>query len=202
MTARGFTLAEMLVALFAFAVLSAAATSVLTFSLRSKEALAAADEELRRFQIARSVMKSDFGQIALRPVRGAYGGASGFSLAVVVEAPEGALLALVRRGWENPDGAEKRASLQYVEYALINDTLVRRSRDRLDPTPETAMRQRVLLTGVVRADVSFMDQDQWSETWLSAGALSGRAPQAVALDLELQGYGAVRQLFLVSGEAG
>ncbi|MEL7028452.1 MAG: type II secretion system minor pseudopilin GspJ [Pseudomonadota bacterium] len=199
---RGFTLAEMLVALFAFAVLSAAATSILTYSLQSKEALSKADDELRAFQIARAVMKSDFGQVALRPVRDPFGGFPGVSFAGGELAPPGVLIAFVRRGWENPDGLEQRASLQYVEYLLVNDALVRRSRARLDPTLDTPVSERVLLEGVADASISFLQSDQWSDRWETRGSLSGRTPQALAIEMDLADLGPVRQVFMVTGEAG
>src|SRR3546814_8820453 len=82
-------------------------------------------ERLCALQSARALLKADLAQAAVRRVRGRdgnparnafIGSTAGATRAMSGSEP---LLALVRRGWVNPD-AEPRASMQYVEYRLVD----------------------------------------------------------------------------------
>jgi general secretion pathway protein J len=197
MRAHGFTLVEMLVALVAFALLSAATLAILDGALRSKAALAAAADRLQELQMARAVMKADLAQISDRPVRDAFGGPprAGFQVSRASDRP---LLSFVRHGWDNP--AERaRGSVQYVEYALVDGALVRRARAHPDMTPETPVTSNVLLTDVSRIGIAFLAGGVWSPEWRTAPGAAPSLPDAIAFDLELGGVGAVRQAFLTAG---
>lgn len=198
--ARGFTLAEMLVALFAFGLISSAATAVLTFSIRAKDALSEADARLRDLQMARTLMRADFAQLALRPVRDPFGVSQGVSFAGGRDAPGGALVAMVRRGWENPNGEEGRASLQYIEYRLEDGALIRAARPRLDATEDTPVTERRLIEGVEAVSVEFLQGQQWSDRWVALGSGGPGTPAAIAFEFRLAEYGEIRQIFLAPGD--
>ena len=107
----------------------------------------------------------------------------------------------MRRGWENPGGAP-RASLQYVEYRLENDAIVRRARPMVDGAAfgEPA----VLAKGVSAVDVAYraapdptpgaVATADWRAAWdpLQPTIL----PLAVRIDATTARFGVVRQLFL------
>lgn len=196
MNARGFTLVEMLVAMAVFSLLAVAASGLLGVSLRNAEVFARADDATRELQLARSIMRADFSQIALRPVRDAYGSPVPAAFAGGAAVAETPILAFVRHGWDNPGGIDGRASLQYVEYAVAGEALVRRSRPYLDPTPETPVTSATLLSGVRAAQVSFLFRGQWSDRW-AALAPHYALPDAVALDVTLAAADRIRQAFLV-----
>jgi len=194
---KGSTLVEMLVALFIFSLLAAAGVGALRFTADNQAVVAAHAARLAAFQRTRAILKSDLAQGAERwtrdeagrPVREAfYGGNPGTGVE---------LLRFVRRGWDNPD-AEARPSLQYVEYRLTEGRLERRARMGLDGGTLSA--PQVLLEGVHVATVSFLWGDQWIGT-LPGGPIDP-LPQAVRLDLDIEGFGPVSQLFLVTGDAG
>jgi general secretion pathway protein J len=196
MNARGFTLVEMLVAMAVFSLLAVAASSLLGVSLRNAEVFTRADTATRELQIARTIMRADFSQIARRPVRDAYGAPAPTIFAGGAAVAEKPILAFVRYGWDNPGGVDPRASLQYVEYAVAGEALVRRSRPYLDPTPETPVTTATLLSGVSAAQVSFLFRGQWAETWVVATAQNA-LPEAIALDVKLAAAESIRQAFLV-----
>src|SRR3546814_4506222 len=103
------------------------------------------------------------------------------------------LLALVRRGWFNPD-AEPRASMQYVEYRLVDGQLERSVREALDgAAPEEP---RVMLRGIESATIGYHYRGQWLDGW-PGGA--NAMPDAVRLQLQLAGLGRIEQLFLLPG---
>lgn len=191
---KGFTLIEMLVALFIFSLLAAAGVSVMRFSVDNQMAVRSRMDRLGDFQRARALLKGDLEQAAPRrtrdeagsPAQGAFAGGQG-------PAP---LLAFTRRGWDNPDRAA-RASLQYVEYRLVEGRLERRSRPALDGA-RLGEPQR-LIDGVEAANVEFLSQGAWRPNWTSSS--SAPTPQVVRLTLKLRAVGEVRQLFLLPGGA-
>ena len=107
------------------------------------------------------------------------------------------LLRLARRGWDNP-GSYPRASVQYVEYRIVDGRLERSARPELDGAPLNA--PQVLIDRLQSASVAFLWRGQWIQNL--PGGSDGALPQAVRIDMEIQGIGAVSQLFVVTGEAG
>jgi general secretion pathway protein J len=182
----------MLVALFIFALLAVGGVAVMGFTLDSQQAVKSRVERVADVARARALLKSDLQQAARRRTRDTLGAAARNSLAGGDPA-RGALLAFVRRGWDNPDAAP-RASLQYVEYRVTDGRLERRSRPALDGAP--LGEPQVLVDGVERAQVQFLSRGAWAQTW---AASDGSLPQAVRLDLTLRAVGEVRQLFLLPG---
>lgn len=195
---NGFTLVETLVALFVFSLLAAAAVVVLGNSADAQLRLSDVSASVQDFQRLRAALRADLAQAAERMPRGeagearpAFEGADG----------NGRLFAFVRRGWENPGGAP-RASLQYVEYRLENDAIVRRARPMVDGAAfgEPA----VLAKGVTSVDVAYraapdptpgaVATADWRAVWdpLQPSIL----PLAVRIDATTARFGVVRQLFL------
>lgn len=194
---RGFTLVEMLVAVLVFALLSAAGVLVLVQAADHQAAVGARLERLAEFQRARALLQADLSQVTLRRVRHPEGGAArdaftGRTLQPGARAP-GPLLAFVRRGWRNPDGLD-RASLQHVEYRIVDGRLERSSRPMLDGA--AAGEPQVVLEGVSAARLAYFDHGQWSDGW-PGGATA--LPDAVRLELHVAGIGDATQLFLLPG---
>ncbi|GAB3345114.1 type II secretion system minor pseudopilin GspJ [Marilutibacter aestuarii] len=187
---RGFTLVEMLVALFVFGLIAASAVAVMAYAIDNQDVVRGRAEEVAAFQRARALLRADLGQAAVRRVRDANGQAA--RRAFVAGGPDApVLLGFVRRGWNNPEG-EARASMQYVEYRIVEGRLERRTRPALDGAAMSA--PQVLLEGVHSARVRYRFRGDWLEGW-PGGA--DTLPDAIALDLELDGFGRVEQLFLV-----
>jgi len=191
---KGFTLVEMMVALLIFGLISAAGVSVMRFSVDNQEIVRAHEARLAELQRARAILKADLAQAAARRTRGADGQAARQAFLGGEQAAGGPLLGLVRRGWDNPDGKD-RPSLQYVEYRLAEGRLERRARPALDGAELAA--PQVLMTGVREARPFFLWRGQWLEV-VPLGAHAG-LPQAVRLDLTLEDYGLLSQLFVVTG---
>jgi general secretion pathway protein J len=188
---HGFTLVELLVSLFIFALLSAAGVALLSFSVRSQEA---AEVQLGRIADLRrtgALLSGDLAQAAARPWRDesgssrpAFSGASGER--------EGPVLAFVRRGAENLEESP-RPSLQRVEYRLEGDRLERRSWSQVDGAPPRA--DSAMLDGVRRIRLRYRDRKgEWRERW-DPTALTD-LPIAVEMVVDTEEAGATRMLFL------
>lgn len=196
---RGFSLIEMLVALFIFALLSTASVAALAMTLDAKENLGEASDYLGEFAIARSLLRSDVGQLSRRGVKDVYGTPQNASFWGGDADEDGTFLRFSRRGWQNYSAAP-RASLQYVEYAWVGTRIVRRSRSYLDPTPDTPIFEQTILSGVRDVRVSFFVNGLWQTSWAAAprAVPGGGLPKVVAIEIETTRFGVVRQLFPTS----
>lgn len=193
---KGFTLIEMLVALLIFALITAAGVAVMSTTLSNQGAVRTKVERYAELQRTRAILKADLSQAASRRTRGedgmpaltAFAGGSPWGVG-------GPLLAFTRRGYENPDGAP-RASMQYIEYALVEGRLERRARPALDGARLGPA--QVLMTGVDSAQMGFLFNGAWVPTW--KGNPQTDIPTAVRVNLRLNDMGVIDQLFLTSGE--
>ena len=189
----GFTLIEVMIALLIFALLAAAGVLVLSQSIDNRFVVKAATDRTAELQRLRATLRADLGQAAPRRVRAANGQPAASPI-LAAEAPGDPLLVLVRAGWSNPDGRQ-RAALQRVEYRLVEDRLERRVYPYLDgarPGPP-----QVLYQGVSAPSLAFISAG--AETPGFIPSPDRPLPDAVRLDLTLEGYGPVRQLFVVGG---
>ncbi len=193
--AAGFSLIEMMVALFIFSIIAASGITVLSSAIQSKDQMTERQSLVDALVLARAIMKADFVQIANRPVRldRNRGDAVGFTGGDVGESEP--VLLFVRRGWLNPGHVEPRSSLQTVEYWLEDDMLKRRAYDRVDAVSDTPSRERILLRGVSKFELSFYRNGQWAAQWTASGPVRS-LPTLIAVDMELAGIGPVRQVFL------
>lgn len=191
--AQGFTLVEMLVALMVFGLLCAAGVAVMAHTVDNQGIVGARMDRLGEFQRTRSLIKQDLAQAAVRRVRQADGLPLRSAFSGAPLAADGVLLEFTRRGWDNPE-AQPRASLQRVRYRLDAGALLRESHAAVDGT--ATAKTQALLSGVESATVSYFHRGQWLPGWPGA---RDALPQAVRLDLVLEDYGRVQQLFLVPG---
>ena len=189
---EGFTLVELLVALTIFALLSAAGVTLLSFSVRAQ---AAADERLTRLAEIRragALLTTDLAQAAPRisrdeagAVKPAFVGGSGQGDVMI--------LSLVRRGWENVNGAA-RPSLQKVQYRWASGRLERTAWRHVDGG--LALEPVAVVSGVRNVRLRYRDpRGEWRERW--DPTQPGLMPSAVELIMETEESGSIRQLFLV-----
>jgi general secretion pathway protein J len=189
----GFTLVEALVALMLFGLIAAAGTAVLTVSIDNRFAVRSATDRTAGLQRMRSLLKADLGQATSRRTRDRNGEPHPLALTGAT-APGDPVLVVVRAGWSNA-GSAGRSSLQRVEYRLVGDRLERRVSPFLDgsrPGPP-----QLLLSGVTDLTVTFVQGGR--ETPVPVPGPTGGPPDAVRLELALDGYSRLTQLFLIGG---
>jgi len=209
---RGITLPELLISLLIFAMISGVAVYALRLTVEGRDQLGLADAAIRDLQIARLVIKEDLLQVRPRLTRDEFGnanpaaflGGAGLSFRPPKDG-ETVLMVFVRAGWENPGDVAPRATLQAVEYVLVGDRFVRRTRPYLDDARDQPRYDRTLLTGVEAATVGFFSGEssaglQWSPLWPSP-QLRSPIPAGVRLTLTTKGLGQFDQLFYI-GEVG
>jgi general secretion pathway protein J len=203
---RGFTLLELLVALFIAAVMFAMGYGAITQALTSRDSLKEQQARLLELQTAVRVLEQDFMQLAPRPVRQAIGDEP--AQPALLGAVPGAqpIVALTRGGWANPAGLQ-RPGLQRVAYFLENGTLRREYWNVLDPTLASTTTKRDLMRHVKAVTLRYLDQaHQWQEQWPPGTAVIQRQewtlrqrPLAVEITLDTEGWGKVVRIIEIAG---
>jgi general secretion pathway protein J len=201
--ARGFTLVELLVAVFVTAVIFALGYGAINQALNDLDALRSNQDRLSQLQNTMRVLAQDFVQLTPRPVRNPLG--QGFEPAIRGSERAEPLVVFTRSGWANPAGIQ-RPALQRVAYVLVDGTLRRQHWPVLDPTQATEPTGRDLLDRVRSVRLRYMDQTrEWREEW-PPQVLGGSGEQAlrqrpIALEvtLELEDFGSLVRIFEVAG---
>lgn len=202
MRQRGFTLIEVVVAMFVAAVMMAIGYSALNQALQNRERVAQAQTRLVELQTAMRVMSQDFAQIEPRPIRDVLG--SGTEAALLADPRTQTLVTFTRAGWANPSGLA-RSTMQRVAYAFEAGKLTRVHWPVLDHTQGTPTEQRELLTGLTSVKFRYLaSPDEWHEEWPPQGAqappnapasqLQRLRPLAVEITLETQDFGVITRI--------
>jgi general secretion pathway protein J len=203
---RGFTLLELLVALFIAAVMFAMGYGAITQALTSRDSLKEQQAHLLELQTAVRVLEQDFMQLAPRPVRQAIGDEPAQPALLGAVPGTQPIVALTRGGWANPAGLP-RPGLQRVAYFLENGTLRREYWNVLDPTLASTTTKRDLMTHVKALTLRYLDQaHQWQEQWPPGTAAIRtqewtlrQRPLAVEITLDTEGWGKVVRIIEIAG---
>lgn len=187
----GFTLVEMMVALFIFALLAATGVTLLSVGVRAQAAATReleATDGLRRMSV---LLANDFAQIVPRTARSgdgtvlrAFTGNDGTSNALI--------MGYVRSGWSNPDGL-MRPGIQRVDLVLEKGRFERRGyRDVDGDSPAATI---VLADGVAALSVRYRDtKGAWRPRW--DDALLDSTPAAVEVTISRTRQKPVTMAFL------
>jgi general secretion pathway protein J len=200
MRARGFTLIELMVAIFIMALLAAMGYGAINQAMNSRESLEQRQQRLLAVQTTMRVMAQDFDQLSLRPVRDASGQA--WQPVLLSGQSSQPYLTFTRGGWANPAGIQ-RPALQRVAYALDNKVLRRDYFPVLDALVSTQPIKRELLADVKSVTFRYMDVSrQWRDQWPPQTAVQGvqnlrLRPIAVEVVIDTEEFGKLRRVFEV-----
>jgi general secretion pathway protein J len=204
MRARGFTLIEVVIAMFIAAIMFAIGYGAINQALRDRDALNVSQERVTEIQIGMRVVAQDFAQVIARPARDTTGTGE-LMPAIFANGSSDAIVTFSRAGWSNPAGIQ-RPSEQRVRYRFIDGSLVREHWLSVDPALNTEPRQRTLLTRVKAVEIRFLDpvSRQWRTEWqASAGgqispnsvSLLVTRPLAIEFTVVFEDWGRIQRLF-------
>tara|TARA_R110000824_G_scaffold43662_18_gene127424 strand:- start:68 stop:682 length:615 start_codon:yes stop_codon:yes gene_type:complete len=188
---NGFTLVEMMVALFIFAMLSVAGVVMLRSAVDSDEVTAEKLGQMAEMQRFVSLMEADLSQALARTYRDDRGDRMP-AFASETGGPEAAFLKFTRGGQSNING-EARSNLERVEYRLKDGNL---ERWRYRMTDGGAIDQSAILISKIESlKLRFRDKrGQWSNRWETERLVD--LPRAIEMQFDQQGR-PYRHLFLV-----
>ncbi len=187
---EGFTLLELLIALFIFALLGAAATFSLRIIMQQQGALAERQQWLETWQQLDFWLRQDLHHAVMRPVRDEFGDTKA---ALEINLNANHILSLTRQGIANPLD-EQRSQLARVEYVIEKGELIRRIRWRTDYTRQTPLMEMKLAQYVERIQVEVMNkEDEWQAYWQPTNnegqRLLEKLPLAVRVTIDYQAEG-------------
>ena len=204
---RGFTLLELLVAMFIAAMMFAIGYGAINQAMKNQDALKEQQDRMKEILTAMRMLEQDFVQLEPRPIRQPIG--DGYLPALMGQSdptlqPE---VQLSRGGWNNPTGVQ-RTGLQRVAYYFEKNTLRREYWTVMDPVEQSTTQKRDLLTKVKSVTFRYMDVNhnwltQWPPTTVSGSAAQLMnlriRPIAVEVTLDTEDWGKLVRIFEVAG---
>jgi general secretion pathway protein J len=196
-TANGFTLLEVLIALFVFTLISIILTSSLHSMFNIQAHTDKSANRLAELQLSLLLISRDLDQSIDRPIINAEGSTE--------ESFQGRSnsITLTRGGFANPDGASLRSSLQRVSYALDKKNLTRTLWSALDRTAKTSSKSRTLLHDVSELTFEYLDKSgNFNTSWPGPNASAADTfPKAVKMTVTIDGWGSLTQLYVMNGSS-
>jgi general secretion pathway protein J len=189
----GFTLLEILIALFIFTLISMIMTSVLHTLLNSQSATEKKSLRLTALETTFILLTNDLEQTINRSVlsnRNTLDSFMGTSTRV----------AFTHAGLINPQGLLQRSTLQRVEYFLDKEHFIRMTWPVLDQTSKTQGNQRVLLEDIEDVRFEYLDNDGHFHNSWSMQDSNALLPKAVRVTLKISHWGEITQLYLIPSQ--
>lgn len=204
---RGFTLIEVVIAIFIAMIMFAIGYSAINQAARDRDGIEQSQARITEIQRGMRVVAQDFAQIIARPARDT-SGTGQLMPAVMADARDNTVITFTRAGWSNPAGLQRPAE-QRVRYRFIDGALVREHWLAVDPALNVEPRQRILITGVKAVEIRFLDpvsrnwRDEWPIGMPASGQLSPAQydavlltrPMAIEFTLVLDDWGRILRLF-------
>ncbi|MBK7162866.1 MAG: type II secretion system minor pseudopilin GspJ [Sphingomonadales bacterium] len=185
---NGFTLVEMLVALFVFGLISAAGVTLLRSTADSQIQLRDKLGERATLSRLSNLIEADLAQAVPRPTR-----IEGGSTRTAFETGDGKLFTFSRIG-AAPDIASDQSSLARITFRLDGSKLVRSASTH--PDGARGGSDAVLIDGLRQATVRLREPDGgWREDWTAVDA--EQMPRALELVLTTHDGKNYRMLYLV-----
>jgi len=197
---KGFTLIEVLVALFIFGILSILTYSTLGQTFSNADFFNKRMERLQKIQRTVRYLTNDLSSAAPRPVRSELG--DSYLPAMMVSASNNFALAVTRGGWSNPAGTS-RSTLQRCVYLLEDNKLFRVYYNVLDTTFSNNGISTEILDDIESLEIRlYQDDGQITNEWPPLSydelmKLSSR-PRAAEIILTLTDEGAIRRVIEIT----
>ncbi len=149
----GFTLVEMLIALFIFSLISAGTMTALTGALSAKAQVKMRLAGISEIEVMRALIKADMQHMILRQNRDSFGAAEPYILSGGYDEN---LITFTRTGRVNPGGLQARSELQRVSYIFDGSRVIRRALPNENPAQAGNPSNRILMDGVLDFQIEFI----------------------------------------------
>ena len=193
----GFTLIELIVAIFIFAVIGVASTSILSSVLDTNEFSLQRSEKIAELQRGLLFMSRDLEQIVPRAVRDELGS----SLPPVMGDEQ--VVEFTRTGWNNPlPEMFLRSDMQRVRYSYEEGSVMREYWQVLDRAQDSHPIRSEFIPGLKNFAIRYFDgvDKAWLSYWPPFDPeRKDDLPEVMEILIESEDYGEIRRLFGVTG---
>ncbi len=192
----GFTLLEVMVALAVFAILSTITASAMYQAFDTRARVNVQANQLNEIQLALTLIARDTEQMIER-------GTNGDEMRMFPPfVGQGAYLEFTRGGFVNPNGIERRSTLQRIAYKCADNKLVRRSWDALDTTNRNHYLDKTILEHLDKCKFSYLANNrqilpEWREYAVQQNQKKETLPIAIQVTLTVHDLGNMSLLFAV-----
>jgi len=191
---HGFTLLEILIALFIFTMISIMMTGALHTVINAQSGAEQSAERLRELQITLVRLSRDVEQIVNRPVQKK----DGENAPAFFGTPKG--FAFTHGGLAGQ--SQQHHVLQRAQYVWDGHALWRivwEVLDQAENSPNPG--QRKVLDNVTNAQFEYLDdKHRFHANWPSSGGANQPLPHAIRMTLTLKHWGAIRQIYVIPAE--
>ncbi len=193
---HGFTLIEILVALFVFALVALISGQLLSRTLSAQSQLQDRGERLALVHRAMQIVQRDLLQLTNRPIRNSDDFEQLGSLLINTDG----FLEMTRMGWRNPL-RHRRSEMQRVSYRLEDEKLIRGYWHTLDRGYDAEPAFQTMLEEVKRVEFYVLDtQGEEHKFWpLPRQNEKALDPVAIILRIEIAPFGVVERIWQVPG---
>lgn len=192
---KGFTLLEVMIALFIYTLLSLMLMSGLRTVINACSGTEEKAERLRDLQRGLLIISRDIEQIINRPVILATGkeecslkgSLKGFNF--------------THLGVGDPTGALLRSNMQRTQYVYHDQTLWRSVFPVLDQAPNSQAQQRALLQNLTAVKFQYLDKENhFHAEWPPEDDQQEPLPRAIKMQLTILNWGQLSQLYVISAQ--
>lgn len=186
---RGFTLLEILIALFIFAILSLILTSVLRRVIDTHAHTEQVANAMRETEWALLRLSRDVESTVNRPILDTSGkpAATFIGTAKRVEFTHGGFI------------SEAKSSLERTAYEFKDGSLFRYTWEVLDEAPSTTFHEQALLTNLMDINFEYLDADKhFQTTWPVESQTLDTLPSAIRVNFVFANGGTLSQLYVIS----
>jgi len=188
----GFTLVEVLIAVFIFTIISLMMVSGLRTVLQSSAGTEKRSAQITDLQMTLLLFSRDFEEVILRPITNAKGA---IDAALIGNSTE---ISFTRAGFTNPLSQFKRSTLQRVRYSLQDETIERATWQVLDQTAKSKPDTRKLLNNIEKLSFEYLTKEgKFSATWPANGSTDDSLPLGIKVSISWEKWGKISQFYLI-----
>lgn len=193
---RGFTLLEILIALFVFTILSMMMMSALHNVIGIQSRTENKAEYVRMLQMAFLRLSHDIEQAVDRPVLNAQGKEE----SAFVGSAQG--FVFTHAGFANPMNVIGMSNLQRTYYQFREHALIRQSWAALDAAQATPIQRKILIKDVQKVLFQYLGGNgRYYSAWPVSGEGGQPLPFAIKMTFTFSGLGSISQIYVISSRA-
>lgn len=191
----GFTLLEILIALFVFTILSTMLVGALHNVISIHARTESHAERLHELQKGLLVLSLDVEQAVSRSIIDDHGKEQ----PAFIGHPQNFIF--THAGVANPSAVARMSTLARSGYSIKGNQLVRETWSALDQAPNTKSFKRVILNNISEARFEYLDKDgRFLPDWPKPDKKDQILPRAVRFIFEVPGWGKMSQIYVISAK--